>query len=250
MPEPTLSDLELAILTVIARGHPSRNMTVTQRGVSRQVPTLTWDEVALSVGKPTSEILDSIARLGARNYIDHGRQYPSMWGRLRGEDVTHYSWATMEGLSFLNASRKEWQPDPKIETNDIKEVEKFLHELGYNITAYGAGVALATVMSGYSHVEAASHLALATLAYDARDANLDFEKLIPLAAHAAAMVEYLTRWGGAGLIRDEILRNDGSAMIHVSQGDPSWIEAVLKDPLTSKERVANSRIDYGFRSLT
>jgi hypothetical protein len=131
--------------------------------------------------------------------------------------------------------------------SDIAQVQELLKELGYDMMPYGAGVALMSVESGYSHAETASHLALATLARDAKEAENDIMKTMQILVHARAMLSILAQYRNSGLMRQELYQNDGRAMIGVAMVDKeqgSWIETVLSDPIISKERVAKTRINY------
>lgn len=142
---------------------------------------------------------------------------------------------------------QEQSEKPGEAVSDITQVQERLEELGYDITPYGASVALMSVESGYSHAETASHLALATLARDAKEAENDIMKTIQLLGHAREMLPILVQYQDRGLMRQELYQNDGRAMIGVAMMDEeqrSWIERVLSDPVVSKERVARSRINY------
>ena len=46
----------------------------------------------------------------------------------------------------------------KKEENPISVVEGHLRVMGYDLSVYGAGVALAEMYSGYNDVEAAAHI--------------------------------------------------------------------------------------------
>ena len=130
---------------------------------------------------------------------------------------------------------------------DLKSVEDFLDQLGYEMTEYGVGLALLSIESNYTSAEIASHMALATLAWDSRRANNDIVKSIGLAAHARALIDLLEKYKENGLMREELFRNDARAMLKVAIPSPEqseWIDKVLSDPMLAKDRVATSRIDY------
>lgn len=250
---PEITEKDRKVLEVIARGHPERTMTSTRNGISKQVSALTWNEIQLARNASFSDISDCIAHLVANGYIDSGRQNPSIWGRLKGESETAFFWVTPAGQAFLrtdstSSSTAVESRDQKLKSTpaDLDRVQDALIKLGYNISHYGVGVALLSLESGYSHCETASHLALATLARDAKDAGFDITKLIALVPHARAMIDVLTEYKNAGLMRDELFKNDARAILGVvivEKGQPEWISRVLSDPVIAKERVATSRIN-------
>ena len=142
---------------------------------------------------------------------------------------------------------QEQSEEPDETISSITQVQGLLKELGYDVTPYGASVALVSAGSGYSPAETASYLALASLALDAKEAENDVIKSMELLTHARSMVSVLVQYGDRGLMRQELCQNDGRAMIGVAMIDKeqlSWIEKVFSDPVVSKERVAKSRIDY------
>ena len=60
------------------------------------------------------------------------------------------------------------------------------------------------------------------------------------------MIDVLTEYKNAGLMRDELFKNDARAILGVvivEKGQPEWISRVLSDPVIAKERVATSRIN-------
>jgi len=59
-------------------------------------------------------------------------------------------------------------PEVANKKGEIAAVERYLKELGYDVTPEGAAVAAFQLTSGYSAAEVASHLALVTLARDVR----------------------------------------------------------------------------------
>ena len=125
--------------------------------------------------------------------------------------------------------------------------KSYLSQLGYKISEYGVAAAFLNLESGYSHCETASYLALATLALDAKDAGLDVRKFMHMAGHARAMVDVLSEFKTAGLMREELFKNDARALLGVAipdKGQADWISRVLTDPVVAKDRVATSRINY------
>jgi hypothetical protein len=136
---------------------------------------------------------------------------------------------------------------PKPDGNPITEVSEHLKIMGYDLTPYGAGVALLEVQSGYSSVETASHIALTTLALDVKRAGNDFPKMLALYTHGMALLEVLKGYRDQKLMRESMWENDSQAVYHVANIDAqqlSWIEKILSDPVAGNERLANSRIKY------
>lgn len=256
---PKVTEKDKEALAVIARGHPDRKITAIKSGRSRQVSALTWDEIQVSLNVPFQEFVNSMARLGANDYIESTREKRSLWSVLRGETETYYSWVTPEGEAFLQADETETSAPSEQSSegltstpNDIEKVQTTLKQLGYDLTEYGAGVALLSLESGYNDVETASHFALATLALDAKEAGRDILKLGALVPHASAMTDILSDYKNSGLMRQELFQNDARAMMKVVVPDKerlSWIERVLSDPIISKKRVAVSRINYEEKSV-
>jgi hypothetical protein len=131
--------------------------------------------------------------------------------------------------------------------NPIGAVEDHLKNMGYDLTPYGAGVALLELESGYNAVETASHLSLTTLALDVREAGTDIEKLMRFMPHAMALLEVLKEYKDKGMMNPTQWQNDANAIARVSTVDEhqeEWIEKVLSDPVAGKERLATSRVDY------
>ena len=119
--------------------------------------------------------------------------------------------------------------------------------MGYDLTPYGAGVALLELESGYNAVETASHLSLTTLALDVREAGSDVGKLTRFLPHAMALLEVLKSYKDKGMMNPTQWQNDANAIYRVSTVDErqeEWIEKVLSDPIAGKERVATNRIGH------
>lgn len=255
---PDVTEADLRLLALIARGHPSRKITATHRGIAKQVSALTWDELQLVLGSKSENFSDSIACLVANKYIDSGSQLPSLWGRIRGAESTTFFWITEAGARFLEDNKIESgqdakaaadrdQPGLKHSEGDLVRVEKIVEQLGYRISPYGIGVALLSLESGYSHAETASQIVLATLALDAKAASGDLLRSIAMAPHAKAIIEILSEYKRTGLMREEIFQNDARAVIGVvtvDQNQKQWIDSVLSDNIISQDRLAISSIDY------
>lgn len=131
--------------------------------------------------------------------------------------------------------------------NPIGAVEVHLKNMGYDLTPYGAGVALLELESGYNAVETASHISLTTLAFDVREAGTDIEKLMQFVPHAMTLLEVLKSYKDKGMMNLTQWQNDANAIARVSTVDEhqeEWIEKVLSDPIAGKERLATSRVDY------
>lgn len=228
-------------------------MTATRRGVSSQVPALTWDEIEIALGERRAELSDCIARLVRNDYIDSGMQPPSLWGRLLGKSETFYFWLTEAGSDYLQRGPGSVQSDVNVEVSrktlikDLSTVESLVRQLGYDLNRFGRACAIMSLKSGYSHAETASHLALTTFALDVKEADYDLMMLISLGSHARAMMEVLSEFKDAGLMPEDIYQTDVNTLYYLSRmGEQQleWVERVLSHPVAGKERVAISRLDY------
>ena len=252
---PPLENKDLKVLEIIAKGHPVRQMTATHRGLSNQVSALTWNELQVALNSKTNEFADSIARLGANNYIKSGEQYPSFWGWITGNSLTTYIWITRDGREFLSEIRP---PNPVVgvrhdnkeisfSLDDLQKVETYLFELGFDITNFGSAVSLLSLESGYSHCETASCLAVATLALDISEAGKGLSKWMAFVPHGRAMIHKLKNFKDTGLMSQENFETDVKAIVGVtvvSRTQLRWISQVLNDPIMANRRVAISRIKH------
>lgn len=104
--------------------------------------------------------------------------------------------------------------------DDLAKVEAFAEYLAYDLTRYGMGIALLSLESGYSHLETASHLALLTLALDAKEAGTDIVRLMFLVPHARSMIDVLKEYQQhhPSLMREALFKNDATAMLKVVYG--------------------------------
>ena len=250
---PELLPVDMHVLAIIGRGHPNRNMTATTKGRSIQVPALTWDEIQIAADLPHTDLANAIAHLVANDLINSGRQTKGLFGRIFGGSTTHHFWINdlgrvrLENPRISPLTQEVENEDSSISENTLPEVEKFLIDLGYDLTPYGAAVALAEVVSGYSCLETASHLALTTLALDAQEAGLDIQIHLKLATHGRAIIDVLNRLRASNPMREMQFKNDVRAIMGVSivdKGQRNWIEKVLSDPISGKERLAHSRINW------
>ncbi|MBL8578351.1 MAG: hypothetical protein JNK47_14095 [Mesorhizobium sp.] len=205
----------------------------------------------MAVNATFGALADAIAHLVANDYIQSGRQQPNFIGRLRGESEISFFWATTRGLQFLDGLESA---PPKSDaggltstTEDLEVVDKVMRHLGYDMTQYGVGAALLSLESGYSHSETAMNLALVSFARDCKAAGTDILRLAALAAHASAMMKILAEYRDAGVLRDDLFKNDMRALMKVAvvdQDQSTWIERVLSDPVAAGDIVATSRINY------
>lgn len=133
--------------------------------------------------------------------------------------------------------------------NDIDSVAYHLQMMGYDLLPYGAGVAQAELSSGYNAVETASHIAFTTMARDVKEAGDDIMALAAFMPHGKALLELLKEYKDKKLMNPTQWENDARAIYHIVTVDEhqlEWIEKILSDPIAGKERLAKSRIDYGF----
>ena len=133
--------------------------------------------------------------------------------------------------------------------NDLDAVEYHLQKMGYDLLPYGAGVAQAELLSGYNAVETASHIAFTTLARDVEKVGDDILALASFIPHGKALLELLKEYKDKKLMNPTQWDNDARAIYHVitvNEHQLEWIDKILSDPIAGKERLATSRINYGF----
>jgi hypothetical protein len=146
----------------------------------------------------------------------------------------------MLGL-FRRRKREQPSSDP------LDQVAAHLEAMGYKLTPYGAGVALLGTESGYSVVETASHIALATMARDIKEAGTNVAKLIAFMPHAGAILELLKEYRDAGMMHPTQWQNDANAFYRIMKIDEhqkEWVAQILSDPVAGKERLATRCIKY------
>lgn len=142
---------------------------------------------------------------------------------------------------FKRPVRNEPESDP------VARVKAHLAAMGYELTPYGAMVALLECKSGYSEAEAASHIALTTMARDIKEAPLDARWSARLAIHARILLDMLKEYKDSGLMHPAQWQNDSTAfwrIVVVDEHQHEWIDKILFEPVTGKERLATCTIDY------
>ena len=128
----------------------------------------------------------------------------------------------------------------------LNVIAEFLRWMGYDLTPYGAGVALLEAESGYGNCEIASHLALTTLALDVREAKMDIEKLALLYVHGMELLNLLKEYKDTGRMDPTQWTNDATAIFgiaNISEQQAERVAKVLSDPVAGKSRLATSRIE-------
>lgn len=98
---PVITKSKRKLLEIIARGHPERKVTIQTFSGIGQANAISWSEIEIAFGVAQSQFMDSIAHLGHHKLIASARHRPSFIGRLRGEEETHFFWATDAGRKFL-----------------------------------------------------------------------------------------------------------------------------------------------------
>lgn len=129
--------------------------------------------------------------------------------------------------------------------DSLSRVEEHLQIMGYDLTPYGAYVALCELVSGYSEVETASHIAHTTLALDVKQAGNDIDKLSRFVPHGMALLEVLKNYKDRGMMRESQWDNDATAVfriINIDEHQEEWITKILSDPIAGKQRLATSRV--------
>ncbi|MEO9630715.1 MAG: hypothetical protein ABJ360_03335 [Roseobacter sp.] len=137
---------------------------------------------------------------------------------------------------------------PKPMQNDpLTVVRGLVKHLGYDLTHYGAGVALLSIESGYSVYETASHIVVVSFARDAQWAEevSDLDATMKLAPIGIAILQNLKHFKDNGDMRLEIWENDTTSISKLMTPSPEtsdWVAKILSDPVVAKDAVATSRI--------
>lgn len=137
-----------------------------------------------------------------------------------------------------------WKRRKKPNKKMIRDAEKHLKHLGYDLTPEGGTLATMSQMSGYNAVEAASYISLLTLARDVDEAGLNIEKLAAFMPRAMTMLKVLKFYKDKGMMREELWKNDSSAIwgvVALGEGQRQWVSTVLNDEIRNMGRLANFR---------
>jgi len=98
-----IDERDVAVLEIVARGHPERSFFVDRSDPSQPISGLSWEEIQVASGRTLAEVWDSLARLGGNGLIDNRQLGPGFFGGLFGQDPTTYYWITPKGRAFLQA---------------------------------------------------------------------------------------------------------------------------------------------------
>ncbi len=129
----------------------------------------------------------------------------------------------------------------------MEKMEHYLLQLGYKPTIYGIGVAAASEFSGYSPAEAASYLALITMAQDIKASCNSPIKMVAFLPHVEVILHCLKNWKNKGLMHPTQWQNDSNAFIKIviaSESQEKWLDMVLSDTVATKETVAKSIYEH------
>jgi len=132
------------------------------------------------------------------------------------------------------------EPSPEL-ARGLSVIDKTLADLGYQLSDYGAIVAIFGLQSGYSEAEVVSNILVTTIARDVKLGWNDVEQMAILAVHGLAMLQALKLWKDSNLMRETIWSNDAAALYHITCPSPQqseWVEQILSDPVAGKERLA------------
>lgn len=242
-----MNETELKLLRFIAAGHPERTAIVRVDGVLRQVATTKWDEIQVAMNMSISQLQDPIAHLVAEGYIDVTKEKtPALKAFFTGQTGDSLFYATEEGRVLALGPTPTSKPLEEGD-RDLETAVAVCDQLGYTPTQYGVGVLLLSLTSGYSPVESASQIALATMATDIKDAGTDILRLMGFMPHTRAIIDILHEYTDRGLMRQSLSENDMRAYMGIAvvrAGQQEWIARVLSDEVLSNERLATSKVDY------
>ena len=163
---------------------------------------------------------------------------------LPGEDAQFVIQVTQDVLEKAQELTKDGREHP------IKEIaiEEYLRILGFDITQRGKEIALLEARKDPNALEIASHMALITMAQDAREANPDPMQITRMFQHSIAILECLKEYLDEGRISKEAWEPLTESFYHItypSEHTEEWVDKVLQDQLAKHGRLATSRIDYG-----
>jgi len=107
---PPITKKEREVLSIIARGHPERKVTVPTTYGLISIPALEWSEIEIASGLDRHAFGDCIAHLVAHDYIDSFERTPGILGRLFGDKEKFFFWATEQGRRFLAQTSQDELP--------------------------------------------------------------------------------------------------------------------------------------------
>ena len=124
----------------------------------------------------------------------------------------------------------------------IEKIKYYLKRMGYELTHYGNETALAELFSDYNEAETASHIALATMALDIKETELSVSKLMSFVPQVGVVLKILKYFKIKGMMRPALFKKDSNAfgqICTINEHQEGWINKVLGDPISGKERLAN-----------
>jgi hypothetical protein len=211
------------------------------------MPTAKWDEIQVAMDMTITQLQDPVARLVADGYIDVTREKRSGLGRIFGKEGDSLFYATEDGRVLTLGPTPTAKPLLDRDNRDLDTAIAVCEQLGYTPTLDGIGVLLLSLTSGYSPVESASQIALGTIALDIRETGTDTLRMLAFMNHTRAIIDVLHEYTGRGLMRGSLSDNDIKAYMGIAvarAGQQEWIARVLSDLMLSKERLADSKVDY------
>lgn len=123
----------------------------------------------------------------------------------------------------------------------LERLKKHLNDMGYVLNSYGEAVVLPFIKAGMDTAEAASRIALASMARDVQNAGGNCQLLEALEQHASEIIYKLHELKLRGLIQESIWRSDANAILRVSTPDTSqseWVAYILGNRALDKYRMA------------
>lgn len=145
---------------------------------------------------------------------------------------------------FVLSKRRKDQDSDAPSNDALTEISALVKHMGYDLTPFGAAVALASVENGYSRAETASHLTVVSFARDAKEADAE-TVLTKLPFVGAAILRILEKLHDEGNFRRELWENDAGAIAKMMLNEPGrdeLIELVLSDEMALKGAFATSRL--------
>ncbi len=145
---------------------------------------------------------------------------------------------------FVVIQRRNDRETGELSNDALTEVTALVKHMGYDLTPFGVGVALASLASGYSRAETASHLTVVSFARDVKDAEAE-AVLTQLPFVGAAIIEVLGKLYEEGDFRRDLWENDAKAIAQMmlnKTGRDELIEKVLSDEMSLRGVFATSRL--------
>ncbi len=137
---------------------------------------------------------------------------------------------------------------PELE-NKFEAVKVYIEKMGYELLPSGVEVALLGLISDYSPIETASHIAYTTLALDMRETKWHASKMMLLMPQGQLLLAVLKECKDKKIMTTAQWQKHSMAVwsiLNIAEHHQVSIDEILSDPITGKERLAESQITPTF----